>query len=489
MFLIVSKKSSKFFRFISYVMCVCFFIQYFTVSGLCDEYNFRNKNSIKEPTEIHYLDDDAYYVIHSCEELTFVALTAGEWLNKNYILGSDICLNDNIPIWNEEGICVNPNELINWTPIGNESQPFTGNFFGNGYSIEGLYSVGDDLQNRGLFGVIKGGNIEGLHIKNSYVSNSNKNVLSMAGILSGRIESKNKRQNKISNCIIENCCVKGYRAGGYSGSIGSYYLYLPIIENCYADVFVYGLRGDNIYTGGFFGTANCQAYNCFVTGTVCGHRTLGGFAGWNETLNTLFSNCLATCAVYGEPENNHLEIGGFIGQNANATLTNCFWLQTEGINEGYTESEIYGYAVSENGEIITAKDLFPKSNAKNILNDWIQENNEDYDEWLDLLDTIFLSNPCANFLINDNKTKITSFSLKTIKDQYLITLSVINVPNDAYALVAFYENSNRLTNVKKINLVEGVNYAVIPLSDADIFKAFVWNTELKPLCSMKELSN
>ena len=217
--------------------------------------------TVKKPTTIISKNDIEYICIYECSELAYVALEGGEWLKQNYVLCTDLYLNEKTPKWDDEGICINSNELYNWMPIGNSTQPFTGNFYGNGHTIERLYSAGDDLNDRGLFGQISGGNIDGVCIRNSYVANINDYSLSMSGILAGSITSQNKIQNKISNCVIKDSCVKGYRAGGYAGSIGGYYLYLPIIENCFADISVYGIKGNNMYVGGFFGTANCQAYN------------------------------------------------------------------------------------------------------------------------------------------------------------------------------------------------------------------------------------
>ena len=89
---------------------------------------------------------------------------------------------------------------------------------------------------------------------------------------------------------------------------------------------------DNCYVGGFFGDAACYAYNCYVTGKVQGFRTVGGFTGWQEVMDTSFTNCYSSCNVSAESVNSVLSEGGFIGDNEySVSLTNCFWLQTDTI--------------------------------------------------------------------------------------------------------------------------------------------------------------
>lgn len=447
-----------------------------------------NGVSVKKPTQTVQIDNSTYYIINSCEELVYIAHARGEWLDKNYIQAADLHLNDCVPVWNESGVCTNADELYNWTPIGNDTRPFTGKFLGNGYSIERLYSSGETLSNRGLFGVIEGGNIDGLNIKDSYVSNTNTNGLSMSGVLAGSIISKGSIQNRISNCIVEHSCIQGYRAGGYAGSIGGYYLYLPMVENCYASISVHGLSGENSYVGGFFGTANCQAYNCFVTGKVSGYGMLGGFTGWNETMNTSFTNCLSTCEVSSKNNQNFLKTGGFIGDNTWATTTNCFWLQTDDINCEYHESDGYGYAIAEDGLLLTSKEIFSDDNAKNILNNWIQENNTEYAEWIDRLDVVFMSKPYTNVMINDHKVRISSLSAQKIKNQILISVTLNNVPNDACVFIASYDVNNQMLHVKNIDLVNGTSYIEVPLEKVKTLKAFVWENlrTINPLCASKE---
>ena len=58
-----------------------------------------------------------------------------------------------------------------WTPIGTSSDEFTGNFYGNGHKISGLYINRDDLADIGLFGAISG-TVQDLELANADIRSS-----------------------------------------------------------------------------------------------------------------------------------------------------------------------------------------------------------------------------------------------------------------------------------------------------------------------------
>lgn len=343
--------------------------------GRISLYEMWDGAAVREPTRMRTIDGISYYEIGCGAELAFLAESGGHWLNENYILTSDIYLNETLPQWDSSGNCVNADELNLWQPIGTEDTPFTGTLLGNGFCIIGLYAAGTELEAQGLFGAIEGGTIDGLSIRSSYVSNELD--YSYAGTVAGCISSSRTRQAVIQNCRLETCCVKGCRAGGYSAVIGGVYGNLPLVKNCYANCNIYGIKGNYMYIGGFFGDAACYAYNCYVAGTVDGYRTVGGFAGFQEVLDTSFTNCVSACRVVAEPVHDYLEAGGFIGNNQyGVSLHNCFWVQTDEINSDYQESELYGYAIRENGSILSPEN-FGYSNAQDVLNSWVFQNSHD----------------------------------------------------------------------------------------------------------------
>lgn len=99
-----------------------------------------------------------------------------------------------------------------WTPIGNETSPFTGHFDGNGHTISGMQINGGSTQTGnyvGLFGVIgEQGSVSALRITDSRINCSG----TIAGVLAG------KNAGKIENCEIGGT-VKASNAGGVVGEL------------------------------------------------------------------------------------------------------------------------------------------------------------------------------------------------------------------------------------------------------------------------------
>ena len=156
-----------------------------------------------------------------------------------FVLTADILLNDTEgwENWNEstEG-------LNRWTPIGNNSQPFTGTLDGDGHSVSGIY-INSEADYQGLVGYLgSGGALQNLGVKASYIKGRNR-----VGGLCGRNE-----MGTVTNC---------YNTGSVTGSY---------------------------YVGGVCGNSWGNVTNCYNTGSVAGNRYVGGVCGANYTTVT---NC------------------------------------------------------------------------------------------------------------------------------------------------------------------------------------------------------
>lgn len=93
-----------------------------------------------------------------------------------------------------------------WTPIGTDSNPFKGNFDGNGHYIKGLYLSEPSEMYGGLFGVIgSGGKVSNVGVLDSYI-----NATQAGGIAA-------KNDGKISGCF-SMANVSGTTYGGIAGS-------------------------------------------------------------------------------------------------------------------------------------------------------------------------------------------------------------------------------------------------------------------------------
>ena len=215
--------------------------------------------------------EDPYLIADGAQLARFAAIVNGtDGMTQNTAangkLTADIVLNDisNWESWNEstEG-------LNSWTPIGNNSQPFTGTLDGDGHSVSGIY-INSTAEYQGLVGVLgSGGTLQNLGVKASYIKG-------------------------------------GYHVGGVCGSSWG------TVSNCYNTGSVTG----SYAVGGVCGTNDGTVTNCYNTGNVAGSEMVGGVCGWNE-FDTV-TNCYNTGNVTG---NN--QVGGVCGYN-DATVTNCY---------------------------------------------------------------------------------------------------------------------------------------------------------------------
>ncbi|MBQ4260080.1 MAG: bacterial Ig-like domain-containing protein [Lachnospiraceae bacterium] len=160
-----------------------------------------------------------YHLISSAEELIYMSVVGGEWLNKNYILTKDIVINSEEFIYDESGaLAIDTGRLYQWSPIGKEySNPFWGQFNGNGHTISGVYI---DSQNNyeGLFGYSRGA-IRNIGVVNSYIKGTNY-VGGIAGYAS-------------SGTITGSCYLGSVRGtGSYVGAVAGYGT-SGIANNCY----------------------------------------------------------------------------------------------------------------------------------------------------------------------------------------------------------------------------------------------------------------
>lgn len=100
-------------------------------------------------------------------------------------LANDLCLNDISDVANW---ATNP-PLNIWSPIGPATNPFSGNFDGDGYTIRGLYI--QQNEDCGLFSNVNNATISNLTIADSFVSGT-ENVGAFAG--------KDVAYSKFINC-------------------------------------------------------------------------------------------------------------------------------------------------------------------------------------------------------------------------------------------------------------------------------------------------
>ena len=197
-----------------------------------------------------------------------------------------------------------------WTPIGNDSAPFTGSFHGNGHAIRNLVCTNNPTGNssRGLFGCISNATIKCVSVSGTVAGKQ------YVGGLVGRVRGG----TVISNCsaAVEVTATGSY-AGGLVGSCdgGSE---TNLITGCRADGFV----GGNGFVGGFIGYVYVPGLitNCVARGDVRSSGSdYGGFVGRFAHASATIDGCWSSGAVWGTGGN----IGSFIGNRGSGTITNC----------------------------------------------------------------------------------------------------------------------------------------------------------------------
>ena len=201
-----------------------------------------------------------------------------------------------------------------WTPIGTESQPYTGTFDGGGHTISGLTVTGSD-QWAGLFGYIdKDGTVKNVVLENVQITSDNQYayVGGVAGDSWGTIE----------NCSVSGSVSGTTFAGGVVGSQrgGS-------ITGCNSSATVKGV----IFAGGIAGETNSGASltGCYATGDVTvendgtNNSHAGGVVGYNG--GGTLTACYATGNVIGTGTGTDpIYVGGVTGSNNLGTLTACY---------------------------------------------------------------------------------------------------------------------------------------------------------------------
>ena len=197
-----------------------------------------------------------------------------------------------------------------WTPLGNNDNPFTGKLNGNGHVIKGI-RVQDDGRNENAFiGAVKDATITKLGLENVDI---------LGNVNAGGLVGKDKGNSTISECYVTGKVAGrdhvGALIGGCEGNLSH-------LENCYGITYSYsrehqaaGLVGtpvnlviDKCYFGGtILGVKNCvggiaalldggdqnDITNCFVAAPMMirintdmgdQHRVLGNTGGRNNTL-------------------------------------------------------------------------------------------------------------------------------------------------------------------------------------------------------------
>lgn len=296
------------------------------------------------------------YIILTAEQLAKLSFIVGanetEYQGKYYKLGADIILNEGKIIDDKGALVADSAKLHKWTPIGNSSVAFTGNFDGDGHTISGMF-INTTSSHNGLFGN-NSGTVQNLTVENSWVSGGKntagvvgynvgivenlKNYASVSGknnCVGGVLGNSNQRQYQY-NSVIKNVINFGIIVG--NENVGG-------IAGCATAVTVYGAENDAPiegygYVGGIFGGIGSSSKNDIQnlknTGDIKGSHFVGGISGHCGGITTIYTSspsstysCGKSSSYCGQIQLAHNKgiinglryVGGIVGEVCNGTIS------------------------------------------------------------------------------------------------------------------------------------------------------------------------
>lgn len=221
-----------------------------------------------------------------------------------------------------------------WLPIGVESSPFKGKFYGNGKKITGLRINRTSTNNVGFFGYVTNATISDLTIEGTTVTGVD-NVGAMFGYISG---------STVTNCHVVMTGGNGVSGttfvGGFAGySSNTNYSTFSVNASATSSAGLVGgfigkvesgefangsatgtVSNSGGYTGGLFGKATGFTLNTInVKSDVVGQKYTGGITGYSATGS--LTNC-----VYEGTLSGNMYVGGIVGslETSTSSFESCF---------------------------------------------------------------------------------------------------------------------------------------------------------------------
>ncbi len=309
----------------------------------CNGYQPANKTTGTYEVDGNNDTQDEVYEISNAGQLYWFADKANNdsanYGNANAVLTANITVNSDLlkSLTFDNGEVTNGNRFRSWTPIGNNSNNYTGTFDGNNKIISGLYFNEIRTDDIGLFGYVgSGGSISNVTVIDSYI-NGRYDVGGVCGKNQGTIKNcNNKGEVSGTGNYVGGVCGYNYAKSGTA-----------TIENCdntgkvsSKSSKVGGVCGYNYVNSG---TATIK--NCNNAGEVSANSSVGGVCGCNEVENgtATIENCDNTGKVSGTSSN----VGGVCGLN-NGTIKNCN-SKAEVSGEHQFTGGVCGYNYAESG--------------------------------------------------------------------------------------------------------------------------------------------
>ena len=232
------------------------------------------------------------YQIATLDNLYWLMMNPSEW-DMYYIQTADIDAS-NTSTWDSGA---------GFSPVGNASVYFTGNYNGDSKIISNLFISRSAEANIGLFGVVNGATIQDLGLTAVNITGGGPVGGFAAKWVSG----------SLNNCSCVGSVSGGGNTGGLIGQIDG-----GTISNCYSSSSVTS-TGPFSDAGGLCAKLNGGTVNsCYSAGSVSGDEFAGGLMGdcGSGTLNNCYSRSSVACLMGFA--------GGFIGNFNGVTVNHCY---------------------------------------------------------------------------------------------------------------------------------------------------------------------
>ena len=366
-------------------------------------------------------------------------------------------LTENSTQWNQYFILtanIDASDTDNWDSgrgpeaIGNTGTKFTGNFDGQGYTIDTLWIDRLAWQGMGLFGRTDGATIKNLKLTNIWVRGH-----SLVGALVGASEN-----STISNCFVSGSVHSGDSSVG--GLIGK--AVTTNINRCASSCSV---TGSSNYVAGLTGYNNgVTISNCYATGEVSGAGLYcAGFSGYVQNSNIYY------CYSTGNVHYGNITHQGFISFKSGSSVNSCFWnTESSGISSstgggtGKTTSEMKILATFTDESTIglnTAWDFIGSPNDDSGSNDyWDMDNGYPYLSWEDGAEvslsvelSLFSGTQVKDIVVLDWKTESESENMGFTLERQLVGESF-------WTLIADFRNTDALAGQGSITSTTTYNY-------------------------------
>jgi hypothetical protein len=246
-------------------------------------------------------------------------------LSAHYVLGNNINASET-DTWNSGA---------GFTPIGNYTDPFSGNFDGQGYSVDGLYINTPNTNSVGLFGSVNSSDIKNIGVTNLDIQGDT---------YVGGLVGYNKGSTNITNSYSLGSVTGDIDVGGLAGANSE--------SSSITKSYSLGTVTGNTNVGGLVGETRGTSYirKSYSLGSVTGNKTVGGLAGYNRDSSNI-TNSFSSGAVSG-----NYSVGGLAGKTDDtATLTDSYWnvetstqSTSSGSATGLTTADMTGSAASTN---------------------------------------------------------------------------------------------------------------------------------------------